>query len=157
MNRAGMVRSYVETMIESMTGCDRAQVDDDGDYPVRWRNALYYVRVDGGEHPVVRIFSVAVAGVEPSGELLEALNEINAKVAFARVFHVKGQVLFETELFGETLDDHEFDNACVAVASATDYYGPLVADRFGGSTAFEHEKDQGYETASVARAAAGYL
>lgn len=52
-----IVTSHVETLIERITGVDKAVPDNDGDYPVRFRDALYWVRVSGSdEHPLVRVF-----------------------------------------------------------------------------------------------------
>ncbi|MGH3277197.1 MAG: hypothetical protein ACRDNZ_23070, partial [Streptosporangiaceae bacterium] len=52
-----LVTAYVETLIERLTGADKAVPDHDGDYPVQYRSALYYIRVVGGRVPVVQVFS----------------------------------------------------------------------------------------------------
>jgi hypothetical protein len=138
--RADMVRSYVETLLEQLSGSDKIKPDDDGDYPVRFRQALYYVRLVGDTHPVVQIFSVALSGIPTSPELLAVLNELNSDIRFARVFWVREQVLVEADLIGSTLDPEEFNNACRAVATITDGIGPKLAAQFGGKTAFADEK-----------------
>ena len=38
---AEMVTSHVETLIERLTGVKKAEPDADGDYPIRYRSALY--------------------------------------------------------------------------------------------------------------------
>lgn len=139
--RTDMVRSYVETLLERLTGSDKVRADEDGDYPVRFRQALYYVRLVGDTHPVVQVFSVALSGVPSTPELLAALNSINSDIRFARVFWVREQVLVEADLVGSTLDPDEFDNACRAVATITDNIGPELAESFGGRTAFADEKE----------------
>lgn len=139
--RADMVRAYVETLLEQLTGSQHVQPDDDGDYPVRFRRALYYVRLVGDSDPVVQVFSIAVDGVQPTPELLVRLNEINTDIRFARVFWVRDQVLVETDLVGETIDPAEFNNACHAVATITDHFGAELAEKFGGRTAFADEKE----------------
>ena len=138
--RTDMVRAYVESLLERLIGAKQVSPDDDGDYPVRYGNALYYVRLVGDVDPVVQVFSVAVSGVEPTPDLLEELNSINSSIRFARIFWVREQVLIESEMVGEGVEPADFDNACRAVATITDHYGPLLAERFGGKTAFADEK-----------------
>lgn len=86
------------------------------------------------------MFSAAAAGVPATAGLLKELNAINGTITFARVFGVLDQVLVEKELVGEGVDPADFDNACRAVATITDHYGPLLAEKFGGKTAFADEK-----------------
>ena len=140
--RADMVRAYVESLLERLIGAQQVSPDDDGDYPVRYRNALYYVRLVGDVDPVVQVFSVAVSGVDPTPDLFEELNSINSSIRFARIFWVRDQVLIESEMVGEGVEPADFDNACRAVATITDHYGPLLAERFGGKTAFADEKTE---------------
>jgi hypothetical protein len=140
--KADMVRAYVETLLERLTGQDRVESDNDGDYPVRFRSALYYVRLIGDVDPVLQVFATAVAGVEPTPALYERLNVINTNIRFARAFFVRGQVLVESDLVGQTVDKEEFEEACNAVATITDHYGPRLAEEFGGTTAFADEKSE---------------
>lgn len=137
-----MVRAYVESLLERLTGNDKVVADPDGDYPVRYKDALYYVRLIGETDPVVQVFATAVAGVPSSPALLEKLNEVNSLIRFARVFWVREQVLVESDLVGQTVDPEEFDSACRAVATITDHYGPLLAKEFGGTTSFADEKKE---------------
>ena len=145
--RADMVRTYVESLLEKLTGVDKAVPDADGDYPVRYRDALYFVRLIGEVDPVVQVFATAVAGVPATPDLLERLNAINSNIRFARVFWVREQVLVESDLVGQTIDGPEFDGACRAVATITGHFGPLLAEEFGGTTAFADSK---VETAAPA-------
>jgi hypothetical protein len=138
--RADMLKAYVESLLERLIGATKVEADADGDYPVRYKNALYYVRVVGDGSPVVQVFSIAVEGVSATPDLFEELNTINSNIKFARVFWVRDQVLVERELVGEGVDPADFDNACEAVATITDHYGPLLAEKFGGKTAFADEK-----------------
>ncbi len=43
MAHLARVRSHVETLIEELTGVDKAEPDSDGDHLIRFRNALYYL------------------------------------------------------------------------------------------------------------------
>jgi hypothetical protein len=138
--RTDMVRAFVESLLERLTGSEKVVPDADEDYPVRFRGALYYVRLVGDVDPVVQVFSVALSGVPASARLLRDLNQLNTDVRFVRVFWVRDQVLVETELVGASIDPEGFANACRAVATVTDHIGPMLAQRFGGTTAFADEK-----------------
>jgi len=140
--RTEMVRAYVESLLEQLTASEKVTPDHDGDYPVRFRDALYYVRLIGDVDPVVQVFATAVSEIEQSPGLLEKLNEINSQIRFARVFWVSGQVLVESDLIGKTVDPEEFGSACDAVATITDHFGPLIAKDFGGKTFFADQKDE---------------
>lgn len=137
-----MVRAYVESLLERLTGVEKAKPDDDGDYPVRYRDALYFVRLIGDVDPVVQVFATAVAEIDSSPGLLERLNAINSDIRFARVFWVRDQVLVESDLVGQSVDPEEFDSACRAVATITDHIGPQLAAEFGGRTAFGDSKEE---------------
>jgi hypothetical protein len=140
--RAEMVRAYVETLLERLTGNEKVVADKDGDYPVRYKDALYFVRLVGEVDPVVQVFATAVTGIPSTPALLEQLNEINSSIRFARVFWVHEQVLVEADLIGSTVDPEEMDSACRAVATITDHFGPLIAQAHGGKTAFADEKKE---------------
>ena len=105
--------------------------------PVRYREAGYYVRIVGPAVPVVQVFAIAVSDVVATPPLLAELNDINADVSFVRVFHVRGQVLVETDLLGEALDPRSFDNACGAVGAVAHQISGRLADRHGGTRVFD--------------------
>ena len=150
MSKAEMVRAYTESLLEKILGVDKLRADADGDWPVRFESALYYVRVDPAtrEEPVVQIFAVVLAGVGASPELFEELNDINACLRFARAFWVRDQVLIESEIVGEAMSLAGFASACEAVAGAADHFGVRLAERFGGATPFADEQGPGYEPPS---------
>jgi T3SS (YopN, CesT) and YbjN peptide-binding chaperone 1 len=152
---ADMVTSHVETLIERLTGAEKANVDPDRDYPIRYRNALFFVRVVPAWKPVVQIFSVAVDGVKFTDALARDLNEINARLHFCRAFWVRGQVLVEAEHLGPSLTEADFDECALHVAKATDTYAKTLAERHGGRLAFEESKEAEY--ASPADERLGYL
>ncbi len=153
---ADMVTSHVETLIEHLTGADKATADPDGDYPIRYRSALYYVRVVPAWQPVVQIFSVAVDDIPFSDALARDLNELNARLHFCRAFWVRRQVLIEAEQLGASLTASDFHECALQVAEATDTFAKGLAERHGGRLAFEQAKEPGY-TAEPAQATAGYL
>jgi hypothetical protein len=143
--RRDVIAAYVEKLLAAVTDTRDVVPDRDGDYPVRFGSALYYVRFVGAEDPDVQVFAVAVAGIEQSPELLAELNDLNSRIRFGRVFHVAGQVLVETDLIGDAVDPRGFSNACEVVAGLTDKIGPELAKKYGGRTAFEDSKEPDYE------------
>lgn len=153
--RRDVVAAYVEKLLLAISAGNRVAADADGDYPVRYKNALYYVRVVGDSPADVQVFAVAVDGVAASAELLADINDVNTRVRFARVFHVRDQVLVEADLVGEAIDPPGFYTACDMVASITDQVGPELAARHGGLTAFDDAKDAAYSP--PAEAAGPYL
>jgi hypothetical protein len=144
--RRDVIAAYVEKLLATLTDGERVVPDDDGDYPVRYRSALYYVRLVGNDRPDVQVFAVAVADVRSSPEILADINEINTRARFARVFHVRDQVLVETDLVGDDIEPGSFYNACRTVATIADDIGPDLVSRHGGRTSFDDAKDPGYES-----------
>lgn len=152
---ADMVTSHVETLIERLTGAEKVTADADGDYPLRYRSALYFVRVVPAWQPVVQVFSIAVDGVPLTDALARDLNELNARLHFCRIFWVRGQVLVEAEQLGPSLTEADFHECALHVAEATDAFAKGLAERHGGRLAFEESKEPEYEPAADERT--GYL
>ncbi len=83
-----------------------------------------------------------------SGEktsLYETINDINSRLGFCRCFWVNGQVLIEAEHLGLTIKTQDFSELADNVASASDYFGPKLAERFGVKLAFEDSKGEQYD------------
>ena len=84
MSRADMVRAYAESLLEQVLNIDRVRPDKDGDYPVRYQSALYYVRIVSGQSddPVVQVFAKALADVTSARGALRAFERDQYPVAF---------------------------------------------------------------------------
>lgn len=135
---------YVRDLIERMTGT-RPEPDHDGDLPVHFHGALFFVRIVGPANPWVQVFSVAVADLDPSPELMSMLNDINGRIHFARSFLVHGQVIIEAEIWADDVNPTNFLYACQNVAAATDAFAPAILKAFGGRPLFEESKTEAYE------------
>lgn len=142
--RNDMVVSYVRDLLERLTG-QRPEPDHDGDLPVPYRGALFYVRIIGAD-PVVQVFAIAVSEIKGSAKLHAELNDINSRLEFARAFHVDGQVLIEHDIWATDVNFSNFDHACRNVASGADLVGRDLAQRFGGIPFFEERKTSEYST-----------
>ena len=118
--------------------------------PVVFGGAQSFVRVVGSTDPWVQVFSVAVAELDASPELMTQLNAINSDLRFAQTFHVGNQVLIEAEIWADDVNPANFSHACRNVAGATDSYGPAIRERFGGQPLFEESKTEDYGTGRLA-------
>jgi len=136
---------YVRDLIERLTGV-KSEPDEDGDLPVRWENAGFYVRVQGRNNSWIQVFSVAVTDLQSSAELMLKINDINAELRFARAFMFGNQVLIETEIWADDLNPTNFSHACRNVAQATDAYSMVLLEMFGGTSHFNDTKSEDYET-----------
>lgn len=134
--RLDQARAYVEDLLEKMLNIEHVVADSDGDYPVLYRDAPYYVRVIMRRDALVQIFSTPVVDVEPTPALFEELNQINADVSFARAFWVGRQILIETEVLADSLDLDTFENSCSAVGSVSLSVGQGLQERHGGELRF---------------------
>jgi len=143
-----MVISYTRDLLEQLTG-ERPEPDHDGDLPILYGGASFYVRIDGLTDPVVQIFSVVLADLDGNSELHSALNEINTRLRFARAFHVQQQVLIEAEIWGSDLNMSNFQHACKNVAIASDTHGNALLMSFGGTPKFELSKKKTYRVGFV--------
>lgn len=135
--------SYVRDLLDRMTGTRPTQ-DADGDLPFLLDGAQFYVRIVGSPNSWIQVFSVALDEVEASPELMHELNDINAKLRFARAFHLGGQVLIETEIWSDDVNPNNFHYACGNVAGATDEFARELQRSFGGRLAFEQSKTDQY-------------
>jgi hypothetical protein len=136
-----MVRAYVESLLKDATGVEKVVADEEGDFPVRAGNVLFFVSVEDGDEPVVQVFSIAVREIPLTNELLAKVNEINGQLRFCRMFFDDGRVVVATECVGLTLDEAEYRTATQAVAGAAEHFAPLIVAEFGGHLTFDDEDD----------------
>jgi hypothetical protein len=137
----GEARAKVELLLKQLLGTTELAVDAAGNWPIRWGSAIYFVRaVESPMAPAfVQVFSPLLGGVQKSAGLLEALNDINVQVVFARVAWVNGMVMASTELLAETLDLQELQAACATIAQLADTYDNALQGRFGGQISFPED------------------
>ena len=139
-----MVVSYTKDLLEQITG-ERPKQDHDGDLPIEYGGASFYVRVIGDTDPIVQVFSVVLAELGENPELHKAINEINAELQFARAFHIQDQLLIESDIWGSDLNMSNFHYACKNIAIASDSFGNSLLSVFGGTPRFELTKKPTYK------------
>lgn len=110
-------------------------VDEDGDVPIRYESAMYFVRLLERDPPLVQVFSHVLRDVPESPELYEAINRINQKVVSARVFWFANNIVAALETPAESLDVEELRHACWAIGSLAAWADTEMQKRFGGRMA----------------------
>lgn len=140
-----IARSHLETLIERVSGQEKAMPDEQGMYFVKSGGAGFFARVDGEEVPLIRVFSVVATEIEKSPALLESLNEINGALSFVRTMWAGNQVMIGGESIALSTDLTEFTQICRTVAMASDHFGPQIVQQHGGKPLFEESKGPEYE------------
>src|SRR5690606_14769710 len=120
--------------LEEVFGPDVLLLDDDGDFVLTNYGVPVYARLDGGNRPLLTVFATVLYDVEPTGELLEELNQINVGVSFARAHWSDGIVTVRGELVADTVDPPELIAMFDRVRELADGLGPALSVRFGGKS-----------------------
>ncbi|MBP9115343.1 MAG: YbjN domain-containing protein [Acidimicrobiia bacterium] len=126
-----MVREYLQ-----VPEGEQLRMDADGDIPIRWGSALYYVRLLDKSPTLVQIFCVVLRNVASSHELLEEINIINEGIVSARMFWAESNVIAASELLADQLDQEELSHACWSVGSLADWADTELHEQFGGEMVF---------------------
>jgi hypothetical protein len=121
----------VEEALRAFLGLPELIRDADGDIPVRVGSALIYVRAVSGTPPLVQLFSPVLDDVELTLPLLEALNDINQRILFGRIFWGHRGVVVAMELTGVGLTNAQVAFACVQLGNLADHLDDELAARFG--------------------------
>jgi len=130
------LKPLVEAAVKRFLDADVVHYDEQGDIPIRMGSALVFVRVVDAKPPHLAIFSPVLWGIRATPELFEALNELNTRIRFGRVFWTGREVMAALELpaAGVTAEDIAF--ACMQVGSIADHFDDELQGRFGGTTMF---------------------
>jgi len=131
--------SLQTALAEFSAGADLVP-DGDGDLPIRVGSALMFVRSVAGRPPLIQLFSPLVSGVDQTPALLEALNDINRRVLFGRVFWTDREVVVSMELTAVGITAAQIAFACVQLGNLADHLDDVLRGRFGGRTMFEVPK-----------------
>jgi len=133
---AASLRALVEKALRGWLGLDELVRDADGDYPIRVGSVLMFVRLLEGMPPVVQIFAPILRDIAESPVLTAALNEINGRIRFGRVFWMHRQVIVAMELTALDVSAGQVVFACVELGNLADHLDDGLHGRFGGATMF---------------------
>lgn len=125
----------VDAYFKDLLGVDELQRDSDRDIPIRWDDHMVFVRVisDPG---YVRVFSPVLHDLEPTAELIGAVNDINLETRIARFMVKGGEVLVGADVDDTPAIEGPLSDAYHAVGSLVTHYAGILQDRFGGATFF---------------------
>jgi hypothetical protein len=130
------LRTRVLAATRNATGNAEIAYDVDGDLQLRFGSALVIVRLLE-DPPCIRIYSPLLVEVEAGSELLERLNELNARVRHARLLEVDGTVYAAEELYASPFVEELLKEACWGLGKFAEEIGVELQRQFGGRTAFE--------------------
>ncbi len=129
-----ILRAKVESLIKEVCGPLAVIRDDDDDYPLQRRSTHLFARILFDADPAtLQVFAVVLHSIEPTPDVLAELNDLNANMTYARLFHVDGQVLAEVDLAAETLDAHELRTAIRRIREVAEDIIPTLSAVHGGA------------------------
>lgn len=109
--------------------------EENNHLPLRFGSAMVFVRVHK-EPFCVSVVSPILANVEADDLLVERLNDLNAKVRFARLFVTEGTVYAAVEVSASPFVADHVVSACGLLGRLADDIDEMLQAQFGGRTAF---------------------
>jgi T3SS (YopN, CesT) and YbjN peptide-binding chaperone 1/T3SS (YopN, CesT) and YbjN peptide-binding chaperone 3 len=131
------LRELVEAGLRQWLMVGDLVTDEDGDYPCRSGSAMVFVRIVDGTPPFVTVFSPILRDIDASPALLTALNDLNLRIRFGRVFWARRQVIAMTEITGVDVTPDQVALTCIELGNLADTLDDVLHGRFGGRTMFE--------------------
>jgi len=135
--RARGLRTRVEKALATWLGVPRVVPDQDGDYPIRTGSAICYLRILDGVPPAISVFSPVLQDVKVTPDLLAAIDDINGRTRYGRVFTAGPVVLVVLEIPAIDLTPAHVAFACQELGALADHLDDALHGRFGGHVAFD--------------------
>lgn len=136
-----LARSHVERCLQDIWDVCRVHHDHDGDYPFNNGTATCFVSVVKGDPIMVRVWALAVIGIERSGKLLKELNDINGRTRTVTVHWQNNAAIVEQTLHINGVKRSTLGQACTSVGFVADDVGTMLAAVFGGETPVDVNTD----------------
>jgi hypothetical protein len=128
------------TQLVGTTICEFLEVDEvatDGKgtffFELRAGRSAMFVSILDGDRPVVEVRSPVLTNVGGSPKLLQAINEINAGIRFARVLWDDGDVTVVVDVPATGITGEDIAYACGLVEGIAHDIGAKLRKGFGGS------------------------
>lgn len=136
-----MAHSHVQRMLREGMELEHIEQDGDGDYPFRHGTAIYYLSVGRGGH-LLRIWSHAAYGVQPTKSVLREVNSTNEQAMHCRAYMTGETLMVEAFVPIESLIPGYLVAVCQEVGATADRVGQLLAAVYGGQVAFAAETEE---------------
>ncbi len=130
-----VIRPKVERIINEALESLGATPDHNGEYHLSRQGVLVRGRIMTDAPASLRVFAVSIDGVDTSPELLRELNDLNASLGLARLFHANNQIRVEVDLLVDSLSADTLTAAIAQVRAVVERATPMLAVVFGGTTA----------------------
>jgi hypothetical protein len=130
----------VDAYFKNLLEVEEVTRDSDGDIPIRWDDHMVFVRV-ASDPDYVRVFSPVLHDLEPTAELMAAVNDINLEIRIARFLVKGGEVLVGADIDDTPAIEGPLSDAYHAVGSLASHYTDVLQARFGGATFFGQRVD----------------
>jgi|WetSurMetagenome_2_1015567.scaffolds.fasta_scaffold64525_2 hypothetical protein len=134
-NPEELLAAVVETL-RSFSDLEEVVSDEDGDIPLRYGNTLIFVRV-AADAPYVELFSPVARGVEPTLELLKALNDLTGHHRQVGFFISGDTVYASLDLVADPFVPDHVGASLAVLGELCDDVGPDLRQRFGGHAPLE--------------------
>ena len=132
------LHELVTALMSPVPGASGPMTAADGD--LRWTvtvgSAVVVVSALGGGDqmpPLVRLQAELVTGISITEPLLRALNDVNARDSFHKVYAVEDRVVLEYDYVAASLHATEFNWLLSGFMSTADSYDSTLRERFGGA------------------------
>ncbi len=133
------LRRHVIDTVAAVTESGTAQVDADGDIPVRNGTAVTFVRVI--EDPLrVRLFSPLLVDVPSTVASLEAVNDWNRRLPFGFLLVADTQVLLVADLVGDPFVPSQLLEALMVITELADVLDEQLQEVLGGRLFLVHDE-----------------
>ena len=135
--KVAAARERIEKVVTELAG-RRPEQDPDGDYvlPVRDVHVVVAPRALPGGPVLVRVFAIALVGMNVTPELGLLLARLNFGLAFGRfaLDTEHAAIWFDETLLGDQFSDEELRFTIQVVASTADHWDDRLKQMFGGVT-----------------------
>jgi hypothetical protein len=130
MSDSASVQQRTHSLLQQILG-GPVNPPDEGAWVFNYGTVPLGVAIAGDEDPSVVVFTRVLSDVAKHPELLDCLNDINAKMTFGRIYWENNTVYIQQYLIGSTIDREELQTAMNAVGQWGDSLDESLAERFG--------------------------
>jgi hypothetical protein len=98
------------------------------------------VRSLAGTPPLIQLFAPILDDLDPSPDVLDALNEINRQILFGRIFRGGGTIIVAMEITGLDVTPAQISFACVQLGAIAEHLDDELRARFAPDSVPPHRR-----------------